>query len=628
MRFFPTLGRITLRQCVTITLVLISLVILLKSLRKTELKSSLEKFRERGYEYEVRNALVKLEQECERTRKKIFSFNQMCPCVPETLRSVEFKQRTLSLTAIQEEFQDKIQGQPYSPVSCIPRWSVAVFIIYRPDEEQSFIIAIRQLHFILRKQLLEFQIFSLKQQGERQNDGYLYNAGFQEATKLWPNFDCLIFYDSQLLLLDDRNILSCSFAPRDVGTYVDSNNYTNSGYDVSNGIFICSKLDFVRVNGFTNSFFDSKAFFTDFMKRLEIKLKRYVKRLPFLVSTATSSIRWKRPNLDDSQYDYSRFNREHLYTLDGLSSTHYSLTSRRLRPLFTELNIKLYFNLFENFEKKKQTCDGVNTNDGSFESLISKMSGTLSDCAITCSYALDCIGFVYHEFEHESFNCFLVQECLELETLPDDAHDQTGVMRAKLLYIFLCGIAIHLSDSHICDFVIDLCRGYECIKQENSTDFYDFKCLCKPPRTGIFCERLMLESTTTTEIFSTNPSTSSPKTTLNSLRAVDLTCSNNLMKVNLNREEFYERYSINATKLRLNGCNSTDIDNVNVLFQYRFDQCSMTAEELAGQIIFHNYLSLDDNSWKLKLRCNISKNIPSRNSILTPSLSDSLTYNQ
>lgn len=272
----------------------------------------------------------------------------------------------------------------------------------------------------MQKQNLEYRIFALKQEGKYENYGNLFNTGFKEAVKTEFNFDCIIFYNSQLILMDDRNILSCTYGPRDIGVYLDTNNFTYEGYDISNGILACTKSDFINSNGFTNNFFETNAFLTDFIKRIQIRLKKSIKRLPLVISIAKTSPEWKDLNLKDPRYTFGRLERSHLYDLDGLSSINYSLISKEIFPLFTQFNILPHFNIFDNFKKNKNTCDGLSTDDLSPENLLSKMTGTSSDCAITCFEHLECTGFVYIENELEYFNCYLVNECFKIETLPED----------------------------------------------------------------------------------------------------------------------------------------------------------------------------------------------------------------
>ena len=52
------------------------------------------------------------------------------------------------------------------------------------------------------------------------------NIGFLEAGKLWPEHDCVVFHDVDMLMEDDRNLFYCGQKPIHMGCYTDKYNYT------------------------------------------------------------------------------------------------------------------------------------------------------------------------------------------------------------------------------------------------------------------------------------------------------------------------------------------------------------------------------------------------------------------
>ena len=53
------------------------------------------------------------------------------------------------------------------------------------------------------------------------------NVGFAEATRLWKDaYDCVMLHDVDLLMEDDRNMITCGEDPVHYGAYLDRRNRT------------------------------------------------------------------------------------------------------------------------------------------------------------------------------------------------------------------------------------------------------------------------------------------------------------------------------------------------------------------------------------------------------------------
>lgn len=135
---------------------------------------------------------------------------------PETLESVETR------------FKHLVElGGYYKPAECIARSRVAILITCRGQEyEKNVAILLKNLHRMLKRQQLEYQIFIIFQMpGFRFNKGALSNVGFVEAMKQRP-FDCFIFHDADIIPMDDRNLYDCPRVnPRHLAATVDKNIY-------------------------------------------------------------------------------------------------------------------------------------------------------------------------------------------------------------------------------------------------------------------------------------------------------------------------------------------------------------------------------------------------------------------
>lgn len=133
----------------------------------------------------------------------------------------------VSLDMIEKRFENVLQfGGYYKPKECRARYRVAIFVTCRGREVQLPIL-LKNLHPILMRQQLEYQIFVITQtHGFLFNKGALYNVGFIESTKR-RKWDCIIFHDIDMIPMDDRNLYDCPrMNPRHMAVDMDKFNFT------------------------------------------------------------------------------------------------------------------------------------------------------------------------------------------------------------------------------------------------------------------------------------------------------------------------------------------------------------------------------------------------------------------
>lgn len=152
-----------------------------------------------------------------------------CPIRPPRL-SGPFKPDLANetLDSVDTRLTDSIElGGYHKPTECIARSRVAILIACRGDEyEKSAAILLKNLHRMLKRQQLEYQLFVVFQtSGVRSNKGALLNVGFIEAMKQ-RQFDCFIFHNADIIPMDDRNLYDCPRVnPRHLAAAVDKNEY-------------------------------------------------------------------------------------------------------------------------------------------------------------------------------------------------------------------------------------------------------------------------------------------------------------------------------------------------------------------------------------------------------------------
>ena len=88
--------------------------------------------------------------------------------------------------------------------------------------EEHLLIFLAHLLPILKRQLLEFQIYVVDLvNGVKFNRAMLMNIGAAESLKE-QNWQCFIFHDVDLLPENDKNIYSCPEKPRHMSAAVDT----------------------------------------------------------------------------------------------------------------------------------------------------------------------------------------------------------------------------------------------------------------------------------------------------------------------------------------------------------------------------------------------------------------------
>ncbi|XP_038148030.1 beta-1,4-galactosyltransferase 1-like [Cyprinodon tularosa] len=85
------------------------------------------------------------------------------------------------------------------------------------------------------------------------NRAKLMNIGFVEALHEY-DYKCFVFADVDLVPIDDRNLYRCSEHPRHLSVAIDKFNYVLSSVTAFGGVSLLSEEQFLKVNGFSNTF--------------------------------------------------------------------------------------------------------------------------------------------------------------------------------------------------------------------------------------------------------------------------------------------------------------------------------------------------------------------------------------
>lgn len=104
------------------------------------------------------------------------------------------------------------------------------------------------------RQELDYGVYIINQDGEGVfNRAKLMNAGYVEALKEY-DYQCFVFSDIDLVPMDDRNIYKCFDNPRHLAVAMDKFNFQLPYKNYFGGVSSLSKDQFLKINGFPNSY--------------------------------------------------------------------------------------------------------------------------------------------------------------------------------------------------------------------------------------------------------------------------------------------------------------------------------------------------------------------------------------
>ncbi|XP_062297647.1 beta-1,4-galactosyltransferase 1-like [Scomber scombrus] len=248
-------------------------------------------------------------------------------------------------TRTMDEVKKKIdvplqKGGRYKPPDCISRHKVAVIIPFRNRHEH-----LKQwlyfVHPILIRQQLDYGIYVINQYGDGVfNRAKLMNVGYAEALKQY-DYKCFVFSDVDLIPLDDRNIYRCFDNPRHLSVAVDKFNYRLPYNTIFGGVAALSKSQFLKINGFPNSYWGWGGEDDDVYKRIiyhGMSLSR-----PDMTTGRYKMIKHVRDKHNNPNPKNALKLQQTRWTMDkdGLNSLKYTVKEIVKEPLYTFVTVDI-----------------------------------------------------------------------------------------------------------------------------------------------------------------------------------------------------------------------------------------------------------------------------------------------
>ncbi|XP_026726307.1 beta-1,4-galactosyltransferase 4-like [Trichoplusia ni] len=262
-----------------------------------------------------------------------------CPELPPGL-GPELENRAMIAKNI-DNFESKLNdvkpGGIYKPTSCKSRQSVAVIIAYRGFK--GYLTTLMNiLHPFLIKQQLDYQIFVIVQSNTSQpyNRGKLLNVGFTEATRYRKSgWQCIILHEPHIVPMDSRNLYRCSWFPKQLATSVERP-VKASYVPLLGGAIAMTSEQFLKVNGFSNAYWDNDADYYDLYHR--INFTNYYVENSFPLVGRFKTLRKGLALWHKSEYLTTP---PPLYLLDGLTSLSYTVDVFELKRLYTYVQVNI-----------------------------------------------------------------------------------------------------------------------------------------------------------------------------------------------------------------------------------------------------------------------------------------------
>ncbi|XP_066993543.2 beta-1,4-N-acetylgalactosaminyltransferase bre-4 [Anabrus simplex] len=262
----------------------------------------------------------------------------LCPPIPPKLvGAIRVLKDAPPLAELEKKFPALEPGGHYHPQDCRARHKVAIIVPYR-DRESHLAILLLNLHPLLQRQQLDYQIFIVEQAGNGPfNRAMLMNVGFAEAIKLY-DFECFIFHDVDLLPEDDRNLYTCPEQPRHMSVAIDVFKYKLPYADIFGGVSAMTRAQFEKVNGFSNMFWGWGGEDDDMSNRIKFH-GFHISRYPANIARY-KMLTHRKQKANPKRYEFLNTGRKR-FKSDGINSLRYERKDLKLFHTYTLLLVEL-----------------------------------------------------------------------------------------------------------------------------------------------------------------------------------------------------------------------------------------------------------------------------------------------
>ncbi|XP_041670653.1 beta-1,4-galactosyltransferase 1-like [Cheilinus undulatus] len=250
--------------------------------------------------------------------------------------------QTLTLDQVKEHASPALQmGGRYKPQECISPQKVAIIIPFR-NRHEHLKHWLFYLHPILQRQQVDYGVYVINQHGEGVfNRAKLMNVGYVEALKEY-DYDCFVFSDVDLVPMDDRNLYRCFDTPRHLAVAVDKFNFHLPYETIFGGVISLSKEQFLRINGFSNTYWGWGGEDDDIYKRITFR-GMHISR-PDLITGKYKMIKHHRDlhNERNPKNPNKLHHTKRTMDKDGINSLKYTVKDVVKDKMYTFITVDIY----------------------------------------------------------------------------------------------------------------------------------------------------------------------------------------------------------------------------------------------------------------------------------------------
>nr|XP_033780215.1 beta-1,4-galactosyltransferase 3 isoform X2 [Geotrypetes seraphini] len=242
-----------------------------------------------------------------------------------------------TLKQIKEKNPAVTKGGRYHPPSCEPRHRTAVIIPHR-NREAHLLYLLYYLHPFLQRQQIQYGIYIIHQAGNTTfNRAKLLNVGVKEALKD-EDWDCLFLHDVDLIPENDHNFYVCDpWSPKHASIAMNKFGYSLPYSQYFGGVSALTPEQYLKINGFPNEYWGWGGEDDDIATRIRLAGMK-ISRPPMSVGHYKMVKHKGDKGNEENPHRFDLLIRtQRMWTQDGMNSLTYTLVSKELRTLYTNI---------------------------------------------------------------------------------------------------------------------------------------------------------------------------------------------------------------------------------------------------------------------------------------------------
>ncbi|OCT97446.1 beta-1,4-galactosyltransferase 1 [Xenopus laevis] len=230
------------------------------------------------------------------------------------------------------------EGGRYKPSDCKALQKVAIIIPFR-NRDLHLKYWLHYMHPILQRQQLDYGVYVINQDGDNTfNRAKLMNIGYAESLKEY-DYDCFVFSDVDIIIIDDRNLYKCFNQPRHISVAMDKFGFGLPYAQYFGGVSALSKDQFRRINGFPNNYWGWGGEDDDIYNRIVTKGMSISR--PDTVTGKCQMIKHNRDEKNDDnpkRFDLISQTRQTM-DKDGINSLSYKVVKTEKLPFYVKITV-------------------------------------------------------------------------------------------------------------------------------------------------------------------------------------------------------------------------------------------------------------------------------------------------